>query len=374
MRRFLRRSLLLALRAVLAAGVSTGYAGPAQAQAHEPAPLVVANFGGANGQAQAVAFVKPFRERHGVAVKAVEYTGDLAALKARPAGAPPAWDVVEVESTDLALGCAAGLFERIDRASVASAGMLIPGTLQECGVGAFVWSTVLAYDAGRLKEAPKNWADFFDVQRFPGKRALRKGARYNLEIALLADGVHRRDVYAQLATPAGQERAWSKLQALLPHVRWWDAGAQPVQWLASGEVAMASAFNGRVAVAAGQGARLGMVWADAIYEFDYWTIVKGTPRRAQAEAFISFATSEAAQLAFAREISYGPTHFGAIMKVEETRQGRVRDAHNALIDLSMAASDLPSAPANLRIGMPFNAAFWATNGAAIEKRLGDRLR
>lgn len=344
------------------------------AQAQAPAPLVVANFGGANGQAQAVAFMKPFRERSGIAVKAVEYTGDLAPLQARPAGAAPAWDVVEVESTDLALGCAAGLFEHIDRSAVASAGMMIPGTLQECGVGAFVWSTVLAYDSGRFKEAPKNWADFFDVLRFPGKRALRKGARYNLEIALLADGVNRRDVYALLATPAGQERAWARLQALLPHVRWWDAGAQPVQWLASGEVAMASAFNGRVAVAAGQGARLGMVWADAIYEFDYWTIVKGTPRRAQAEAFISFATSEAAQLAFAREIAYGPTHFGAIMKVEEARKGRPRDPHHALIDLSMAASDLPSAPANLRIGLPFNAGFWATNGAAIEKRLGGRLR
>jgi putative spermidine/putrescine transport system substrate-binding protein len=370
------RSFPLALVLSLGLAAAAAHAQPTQ-QAPDTAPLVVANFGGANGQAQSVAFMKPFRERTGVAVKAVEYTGDLAPLKdmvgAGKSG-KPGWDVVEVESTDLALGCAAGLFERIERSAVASAGLLIPGTLQECGVGAFVWSTVLAYDSGRLKEAPKGWADFFDTARFPGKRALRKGARYNLEIALLADGVHRRDVYAQLATPAGQERAWSKLQALLPHVRWWDSGAQPVQWLANGEVVMASAFNGRVAVAGAQGARLGMVWADAIYEFDYWTIVKGTPRRAQAEAFISFATSEAAQLAFAREISYGPTHFGAIMKVEEGRKAKPRDAHHALIDLSMAASDLPSAPANLRIGMPFNAGFWASNGAAIEKRLGERLR
>ena len=346
-----------------------------QVQAQAPAPLVVANFGGANGQAQAVAFMKPFSERHGVAVSAVEYTGDLAPLKGLAAGGKPGWDVVEVESTDLALGCAAGLFERIERTAVASAGMLIPGTLQDCGVGAFVWSTVLAYDSGKLKEAPKNWADFFNVAKFPGKRALRKGARYNLEIALLADGVGRREVYGLLATPAGQERAWAKLQTLLPHVRWWDAGAQPVQWLASGEVAMASAFNGRVAVAAAKGANLGIVWNDAIYEFDYWTIVKGSPRRAQAEAFISFATSESAQLAFAREISYGPTHFGAIMKVEEGRKaGKPRDAHGALVDLSMAASDLPSAPANLRIGLPFNANFWATNGAAIEQRIGGSLR
>ncbi len=347
----------------------------AQAPAQAPAPLVVANFGGANGQAQSVAFMKPFFERTGVPVKAVEYTGDLVQVKDMVTSGKPTWDVVEVESTDLALGCAAGLFERIDRASVTSAGMLIPGTIQDCGVGAFVWSTVLAYDAGRLKEVPKNWADFFNVAKFPGKRALRKGARYNLEIALMADGVGRREVYGLLATPAGQQRAWTKLQTLLPHVRWWDAGAQPVQWLAAGEVAMASAFNGRVAVAASRGANLGIVWNDAIYEFDYWTIVKGSPRRAQAEAFTSFATSESAQLAFAREISYGPTHFGAIMKVEEGRKSsKPRDAHGSLVDLSMMSSDLPSAPANLRIGLPFNANFWAANGAAIEQRIGADLR
>ena len=42
----------------------------------------------------------------------------------------------------------------------------------DCGVGAFVWSTALAYNADKLKVAPTGWADFWNVKDFPGKRAL----------------------------------------------------------------------------------------------------------------------------------------------------------------------------------------------------------
>ncbi|WP_215201953.1 extracellular solute-binding protein, partial [Escherichia coli] len=50
----------------------------------------------------------------------------------------------------------------------------VPGAIQPCGVGFFVWSTVLAYNADKLKSAPTSWADFWDIKKFPGKRGLRK--------------------------------------------------------------------------------------------------------------------------------------------------------------------------------------------------------
>src|SRR5688572_580604 len=192
-------------------------------------PLTVANFGGANGKAQEVAFMKPFTRATGIAARGVEYNGELAPVRAMVDAKKIEWDVVEVESADLKAGCEAGLFEKVDRASLASATMLLPGALQECGVGAFVWSTVLAYDAGRMKEAPRGWQDFWDVRRYPGKRGLRKGARYNMEIALMADGVNRRDVYTVLATEAGVKRALAKLEQLKPHIVWWESGSQPPQ-------------------------------------------------------------------------------------------------------------------------------------------------
>lgn len=336
-------------------------------------PLTVANFGGANGKAQEVAFIQSFMRVSSISAKGVEYGGDLPSIRAAVRSGKPQWDVAEVESADLKAGCDEGLYEKIDRSKMPHSAMLLPGTVQDCGVGAFVWSTVMAYDPGRFKEAPKSWKDFWDVQRFPGKRGLRKGARYNMEFALMADGVPRREVYAMLATEAGVKRALDKLEQLKPHIVWWESGAQPPQRLASGETTLSTAFNGRIAAANRDSAsQLGIHWGDAIYELDYWVILKGTPRRAQAQAFITFATSEEAQLAFSREIPYGPTHFNAILRYDNQRARP--QTGTQLVDLSMSGSDLPSAPGNLRKAVAFDAAFWTKHGDALERRFTQRMQ
>lgn len=76
--------------------------------------------------------------------------------------------------------------------------------------------------AANWPRQPASWADFWDVDKYPGKRGLRKRAVYNLEFALLADGVKVEDVYRVLSTPTGVERAFAKLSELKPHIQWWD--------------------------------------------------------------------------------------------------------------------------------------------------------
>jgi putative spermidine/putrescine transport system substrate-binding protein len=345
---------------------------PALASAQSQ-PLVVANFGGANGKAQDVAFLKPFTQASKVATKGVEYDGDLGPVRKMVQARKVDWDVVEVESSELTIGCKEGLFEAVDKTKLPHASMLLAGSVQECGVGAFVWSTVMAYNSATLKTAPRSWADFWDVKKFPGKRAMRKGARYNLEFALMADGVHRRDVYTLLGTEAGVQRALDKLQQLKPHIVWWESGSQPPKALASGEWVMSTAYNGRISAAVADGASgLTIAWNDAIYDLDYWAIVKGSPRADQARAFVNFATTDAAQLAFSREITYGPTNYSAILAYDTGRKRAPDDKH--LIDLSMAPSDLPSAPGNLRRSLAFSPSYWVANGAPIEKKLADLLK
>ena len=139
----------------------------------------------------------------------------------------------------------------------------------ECGVGTIVWAHVIAYDADRIKgEGPKNWADFWNVKKWPGKRALRKNAKPSLEIALLADGVPASDVYKVLSSEAGVQRAFKKLDELKPHLQWWEAGAQPPQWLASGDVIMTSAYNGRISAAIKEGRNFKIVWTGQNYAVD----------------------------------------------------------------------------------------------------------
>lgn len=59
------------------------------------------------------------------------------------------------------------------------------------------------------------------MKEYPGKRGLRKGAKYTLEIALLADGVKTEDVYKVLNTPEGVTRAFAKLDQIKPNIQWW---------------------------------------------------------------------------------------------------------------------------------------------------------
>jgi len=190
--------------------------------------LTVVNFGGANGNAQKVAYFGPYEKASGNKVIGVEYNGEQAKIKAMVEAKKVTWDVVEVESPDVARGCDEGLFEKLDYSKIGNKADFSPkAAVTDCGVGIFVWSTVMAYNGDKLKDGPKTWADFWDTTKFPGKRGLRKGARYNVEFALMADGVKPADVYKVLATKEGADRAFKKLTELKPNIQWWEAGAQP---------------------------------------------------------------------------------------------------------------------------------------------------
>ena len=209
----------------------------------------------------------------------VEYNGEQAKIKAMVETKKVTWDVVEVESPDVARGCDEGLFEKLDYSKIGSKSDFIPAAVSDCGIGIFVWSTVMAYDGDKLKTAPTTWADFWDTKKIPGKRAMRKGARYNLEFALMADGVKPADVYKVLATKDGADRAFKKLSELKPSIQWWEAGAQPPQFLVAGDVVMATAYNGRIDAANREGKNLKITWTGGIYDLDYWVITKGTPNK-----------------------------------------------------------------------------------------------
>ncbi|MGV8364636.1 extracellular solute-binding protein, partial [Pseudomonas aeruginosa] len=118
-------------------------------------------------------------------------------------------------------GCDEGLFERLDPARFGDPAQFVPGTFSECGVATYVWSMVMAYVWTKLARAPPSLAEFWHGREFSGKRGLRKGAKYTLEVALLADGVNAEDLYKVLATPEGVSRAFAKLDQLKPNIQWW---------------------------------------------------------------------------------------------------------------------------------------------------------
>ncbi|SDO59108.1 ABC transporter substrate-binding protein [Pseudomonas jinjuensis] len=332
----------------LTCAVFAAITGAAQAQSQS---ITVISFGGATKAAQEQAYFKPFNQSGAGTVVAGEYNGEMAKVKAMVDVGNVSWDVVEVESPELLRGCEEGLFERLDPAVFGDSAQFVPGTLSECGVATYVWSMVMAYNGEKLAKAPTSWADFWNVKDFPGKRGLRKGAKYTLEVALLADGVKSEDLYKVLATPEGVNRAFRKLDQIKPSIQWWEAGAQPPQWLAAGDVVMSAAYNGRIAAAQKEGVQLGIVWPGSLYDPEYWAVVKGTRNKALAEKFIAFASQPQTQKVFAEHIPYGPVHKDAL----------------GLLPADVQAN-LPTAPANLEGARSVDAAFWVDHGEELEQR------
>ncbi|WP_417585713.1 ABC transporter substrate-binding protein [Nitrincola sp.] len=327
---------------LLTAGLAM--AGSAQA-------FTVISFGGANGDALQEAYYAPFASSTGTDLTPGDYNGEFARIRAMVETGNVSWDLVEVESPELIRGCFEGLFEPIDWEKLGIKDQLIDPAVTECGVGMFVWSTVLAYDADRLDKAPQSWADFWNVEEFPGKRGLRRGAKFTLEFALMADGVPANEVYDVLATPAGVDRAFAKLEEIQDHIQWWEAGAQPPQWLVAGDVVMSSAYNGRIAVAQEEGRNLAINWSGSVYDLDYWAIVQGSSHADTAYDFIRFSSQPETQAEYSKRIPYGPVNPEALAKLPEEQALR-----------------MPTNEANLEGALAVNTEFWVDYGEELEQR------
>lgn len=282
--------------------------------------ITVVSWGGAYTEAQKKAFYEPFTKATGIAVNSVDYNGGLGQIKAQVEAKNVTWDVVVGEKALAETGCFDNILEKQDASTLPAAGDgtpasedFIDGTIADCGIGSVIWSTALAYNTSKLSDGPKTITDFFDLEKFPGKRGLRKSADVNLEWALLADGVPAADVYKVLETKEGVDRAFAKLDTIKSSVVWWEAGSQPPQLLADGEVVMTSAYSSRIFNAINDEKQpFTIVWDGQVWDRDVWMIPKGTPNLEAATKFVNFASETAQQAAITNSSSYGPVRNSAI--------------------------------------------------------------
>jgi putative spermidine/putrescine transport system substrate-binding protein len=316
--------------------------------------LTVVGWGGNAQDAQREIYFQPFSRATGKPVLEESWDGGIGILQSKVKAGSPNWDVVQVEADELAIGCADGLYEKLDWKKLGGRDAYLKSAVSDCGVGAIVWSTVIAYDGARISGGvvPASWADFWDAAKLPGKRALRKGAKYTLEFALLADGVAPDKLYDVLATRDGVDRAFRKLDQLRPSLVWWESGAQALQLLASGEVVMASAYSGRVpAINRAENRKFKVVWPGSIYAVDSWVILKGAENKALGEDFIAFASRSENQVKLPAFVAYGPPNIAAAKAVPEALR-----------------ADLPTTPANLEHAIALDVDFWTDNSEALTKR------
>ena len=206
----------------------------------------------------------------------------------------PEWDLVDVGGRFIFQG--ADLLEPLDMSLIPNAKALDPGWVAPKGIFTSTGATVIAWNtkAFPADKGPKSWKDFWDVKAFPGPRGLYKAFYYNYEAALLAAGTKRSDIYP--VTDDKAKLAFEKLAEMKPNVKvWWTAGAQPPQLLSSGELAMSSAWSGRMLAIIKEKAPVAMTYKDGIAWGNAWVIVKGSPNAKLANELINYAISEPAQ-------------------------------------------------------------------------------
>lgn len=333
--------------------------------AAQAAEVTVMSWGGAYTKSQVEAYHKPFTAETGIAVNSVDSDNPATPIKAQVEAGNVTVDVADVEFSDAIRLCDEGLLEEIDLSMLPPApdgtpaeDDFIEGALQDCAVANIVWSTVFAYNTENVDGTPTSIADFFDLEKFPGKRGMRKTAKAMLEMALMGDGVPASEVYEVLGTDEGVDRAFAKLDTIKDDIVWWEAGAQPPQLLADGEVVMSTAYNGRIFNAAvGEGQPMEVVWDGQILDFDLFVVPKGAPNVEEAMKFISFSTDTQRLADQASWISYGPAR-----KSSGELVGLYNDGKTEM------GPHMPTAAANLTNALVNDFEFWVDNDAELNER------
>jgi len=321
-----------------------------QAQATDKITIMAT--GGAWQAALRKAWFEPFTKETGIRIVEQEHLGDLGKIKAMVDTGHVPIDLVNVETATVLQGCDEGILERVDYSRIADREKFFEGSALDCGVGLDAYGDILAYDTTALPDGPTSVADLFDTKKFPGKRGMRKFPAQNLEWALMADGVPIADVYNVLATPAGVDRAFKKLDTIKKDIVWWDAGAQPPQLLASREVVMTTAWNGRIQNAIDQDKRpFAIVWDNQIVEYDMIAIPKGAKNLDLAYKYLAYAAEPEVGAQLGRFIPYGPVLSDATPFVPKD-----------------VLPKLPTAPDHMKSYLVGDVEFWGDHGEDLVKR------
>ena len=306
--------------------------------------VTVASWGGSYQEAQSKALFQPVSKATGITINEETYKG-IGQVRTKVAAGAVTWDIISTGSGGGARGCVEGILEPLDY-DLIDVSNFVPDTTLPCCVGSDIFATVAAWNTETYgQNGPQNWADFWDVKKFPGSRSIRAKMHGMLEPALMADGVPANQVYSVLDSEAGIERALDKIRELKPHVAvWWSSGAQHAQLMKDGEVDMTTGWNGRFDNAVADGAKTAYTLNQALQDYDCFGIPKGAPNKDLAMRVIAEMSKAEFQVNLPKYITYGPTN----SKVYQT--GKIDDA---------LARRLPSHPDNVPGMLPISQEWYA---------------
>jgi putative spermidine/putrescine transport system substrate-binding protein len=308
--------------------------------------VYVNSYGGVWESSWKKAFFEPFTAETKIQVKAVPGVS-FAKLKAQVQSRNFEWDVINLGDVEYAQAVIEGLLEPVDKVA-ARAGRLPPQIVREYGITSYALGTNLVYRKDKFPNGgPQNWADFWDVRKFPGPRSLFDRSFTCLCFALLADGVPVEKLY-----PLDLDRAFRKMSEVKPHIKvWWKEGSQSQQLIRDGEVDMIAMWSARAVDLIADKVPLELVWNGAEIFNSNLIVPKGDPNAKLAWEFCNFVAQPKPQADFAMLLPYGPVNPAARSLIPEWRLRQT-----------------PAWPYNEKAGFRHDAAWLAPRLAQIRER------
>ncbi len=347
------KSLSLSIAMIATVGLVVPVAGE-PTSVESPPKLRIATWGGAYGAAQQRAILDPVAKQLRVKIESSPANG-----AARQA------DLYEVSQGDLIKGCKNGSFAKISTITLkpglqgeSAATDFLSGSLSDCGVASFAWSSLFVIDRDRFKKgAPRTLSDVVNTREFPGKRAFIRRAENLFELLAVANGAPVDGVYQALRDRKQLDKVIASLNRMLPDIVWVDGPRAAMAKLSAGDVKIAMTYSGRAfrTIVVGN---VAPVWDAHVYHFSSWAL-SATARAPQlGKTFIALATSPEYLAAQSRLWPYGPMRKSAVAMV---------GSHQLLgTDL---APFLPTSAQHLPRGVRHDAEFWAANSAKLNDRI-----
>jgi putative spermidine/putrescine transport system substrate-binding protein len=337
-RRFTQLAALFLSVSPIALGATRGWAAEGE--------LVFVNWGGDAGPAYDKAYGAPFKQEAGITVKQDGSGPTEGAVAAQFSSGKPAWDIVDIDPFSAEALGKKGMMEPIDYAIVDKAKMR-KGFGWEYSASTYFFSYIIAYDASKFGDkVPTGMADFFDVEKFPGKRSLYKWGAGMWEAALLADGVEPAKLY-----PLDLERAHKKIAAFKDNVvSYWGGGAESQSVLLNGEASMALIWSTRAGlIEKDSGGSIKFVWDQGLISPGAMGVIKGNPGgKDNAMKFIASAQDPKKQVIMFEMLGQGPANpaADALLSPEQARLSPVDPANmSKQIALDMAWYETNYGPA-----------------------------
>ncbi|NED95604.1 extracellular solute-binding protein [Phytoactinopolyspora alkaliphila] len=259
--------------------------------------------GGTYGDALNEVFLTPYSEESGVTV-VEDPTMSYAKVRTQVDAGRVETDMIPAEGYWSVQQCGI-LLQPLDLEIVDLSGIKEELIQDECGAPLLTYSTAIYYNTETYGEdGPDTCEEFFDTTTFPGSRSVRSAAVPNplIECALIADGVAPEELY-----PLDVERAFAKIETIEDDLLFWEAGSDSETQMATGEVDIIMAWNGRAyAGVSQQDASFAGGEGDSFLIYDALVVPVGVENPEVRMELVAFMMQAQRQAELTKVIPYSP--------------------------------------------------------------------